>query len=236
MFFAHIRVVFPSWPLFFFRVLLIVSTWTLFPFQGHAQDPATNSTPVFVSDFELSALATIPGSVPATPDPSKKPPPKDAPPAVFEASDNPSIQARRLTDFFAITLVQSLKKAGFTASRQQSDSGSGAGVLLRGVFAESDALNRIRRAMLGGGVPGAKLLLYVGTFNLARPDQPLYQPATVQNTDVRYGPVITLNNYIPLARFEMSKNPTEDDVRKICTQIAHNLGALLKTNPAAVSQ
>jgi hypothetical protein len=236
MFFPHLRAVFPSRLGLFFGVLLAASTWTLFPFQGHAQDPATNSTPVFVSDFELAAIAAIPPPVSATPDPSKKPPPKDAPPAVFEASDIPSIQARRLTDFFGITLVQSLQKAGFTVSRQQPDSSSGKGVLLRGVFAEADARNRIRRAMLGGGAPGARLLLYVGTFNLARPEQPLYQPADVQNPDARYGPVITLNNYIPLARFEMPKNPTEDDVRKICTQIAQNLGTLLKTNPSALSQ
>ena len=104
------------------------------------------------------------------------------------------------------------------------------------MFAEPDAKNRIRRAMLGGGSPGVTMLLYVGIFNLARPDQPLYQPATEQNPDARYGPIITLNNYIPLAKFELSKNPSEQEVQKICIQIVENLSNLLTTNPTAFAQ
>lgn len=211
--------------------ILFISSLT-----AHAQETATPSVPVLISDFELFSSATTPPPDPNATDTSRKPPPKDAPPAVFELSDVPSIQARRLMDFFALTLVQSFQKAGYNAARQQANSVSSSGVLLRGVFAEADARNRIRRAMLGGGAPGAKLLLYVGTYNLAKPDQPLYQLAVMQNTDVRYGPIITLNNYIPLVRFEMSKNPTEDEVRKICSQIVQNLTTLLKSNPAAFSR
>ncbi len=139
-------------------------------------------------------------------------------------------------DFFATTLVQEFQKAGYTAARQDASTRPESGVLLRGVFGEADARNRIRRAMLGGGAPGSRLLLYVGTFNLARPDQPLYQPAAVQNTEVRYGPVITLNNYIPLVKFEISKNPTEAEVQRIAKQIVQNLSTLLKSNPTAFSQ
>jgi hypothetical protein len=204
---------------------------------AHSQDFSPSSVPVLVSDFELFASAVTPTPPdPNVNDSSKKPPAKDAPPAVFELSDVPSIQARRLMDFFSLTLVQTFQKAGYTAAQQQANSRSDTGVLLRGVFAEADARNRIRRAILGGGVPGAKLLLYVGTFNLARPDQPLYQQAQSMSPDSRYGPVITMNNYIPLVKFELSKNPTEDEVRKICNQIVQNLSTLLKTNPAAFSQ
>jgi hypothetical protein len=198
-----------------------------------AQDVSAPSIPVQLSDFELFSSATSPSPDPTAAEAAKKIPPKDAPPAVFELSDIPSIQARRLMDFFALTLLQSFQKAGYNATRQQANAVSSSGILLRGVFAEADGRNRIRRAILGGGAPGAKLLLYVGTFNLARPDQPLYQPAVMQNSDARYGPIITLNNYIPLVKFEMSKNPTEDEVRKICTQIVQNLTTLLQTNPAA---
>jgi hypothetical protein len=45
--------------------------------------------------------------------------------------------------------------------------------------------------------------------------------------------VITLNNYVPLAKYELDKNPTEEDVQKICNQIAANLVSLLETNPHA---
>jgi hypothetical protein len=49
------------------------------------------------------------------------------------------------------------------------------------------------------------------------------------------GPVITLNSYIPLAKYELDKNPTEEDVRKICAQIAASLKGLLASNPNAFS-
>ena len=81
-----------------------------------------------------------------------------------------------------------------------------------------------------------KFFLYVGIFNLARPDQPLYQLAAEQPGGSQFGPVITLNNYIPLAKYELDKNPTEEDVRKICAQIAASLTALLGANPNAFSQ
>jgi hypothetical protein len=45
-----------------------------------------------------------------------------------------------------------------------------------------------------------------------------------------------MNNYVPLAKFELSKNPSEQEVRKICIQIVENLSNLLRTNPAAFAQ
>ena len=146
------------------------------------------------------------------------------------------MQARQLMDFFSTTLVQSLQKADTRlpdSSRSRGGDGTGKGALLRGVFAEPDPLNRIRRAMLGSGAPGAKFLLYVGTFNLSRPDQPLYQLAPVQSADIRYGPIITPNAYIPLVKYEISKYPTEDDVHKVCDDIVRNLTTLLNANPSA---
>jgi hypothetical protein len=213
-----------------FAIVPLLLFGTAFTPLARPQDLAPSSVPVVVGDFELFASAIAPPS-----DNSKKPPPKDAPPAVFELSDVPSVQARRLMDFFSATLVETFQKVGYSAARQ-SNSSAANGVLLRGVFAEADARNRIRRAILGGGTPGANLILYVGTFNLARPDQQLYQQAVTQNPDSHYGPVITLNNYIPLVKFELSKNPTEDEVRKICTRIVQNLDTLLRTNPSAFSQ
>jgi hypothetical protein len=39
-----------------------------------------------------------------------------------------------------------------------------------------------------------------------------------------------------MAKYELDKNPTEEDVRKICAQIAASLAALLAANPSAFSQ
>jgi hypothetical protein len=206
------------------------------------QDISPTSVPVFVSDFELFAVggAARPRRS-GSPAPTKKPAAtsNDAPPPVLEETEAPAEQARQLVDLFSDTLLESLQKAGYRAVRRAASggtSGAGKGVALRGVFAEPDDLNRIRRAILGSRAPGGKFLLYVGSFNLSRPDQPLYLLAPVQSADSRYGPVITPNAYVPMVKYEVPKNPTEEDVRKVCDDMVRNLTALLSANPAAFAQ
>lgn len=192
-------------------------------------DPVPNVS-VYVSDFELRFVGP--------PAPPKKERaagtatgPKPIEGALAEA-DTPGLQAQVLTESFAETLVETLRKNGLSANRVK-ERPAGNGVLLRGVFAEADGKNRIRRAVLGAGSTNPEFLLYVGTFNLKSPDQPLYEPAGVQEPDRRYGPVITLNAYIPLDKFEVPKNPTEGDVQRACGQIAQNLKKLLAVNKEA---
>jgi hypothetical protein len=208
--------------------------------QSQLAESPVASIPIFVSDFELFAVptaATSPATPIATPPatvaaaPSKQKPPS---PAVNGDTDLPSVQARRLTDFFSATLLQMLQKKGYNAARASGQNPS-SGAQLRGVFAETDAKNRIRRSLLGTSA-NPRFFLYVGIFNLARPAQPLYQPASEQPANIQYGPVITLNNYIPLAKYELDKNPSEEDVRKICGQIVASLTALLAANPAAFTR
>ena len=194
--------------------------------------PATQTSvpgvAVYVNDFELPAVAPLPteNKAPAATTGAN---PADHTP---DEQDIPSVQARILTDAFSKTLVETLRKDGFTATRVRERPG-GKGVLLRGVFAEPDTANRIRRVILGAGSPNSQLFLYVGTFNLKSPDQPLYEPAAVQAPDPRYGPVITPNAYIPMEKFQLAKHPTQEDVQKVCTQIAQNLNELLQANKAA---
>ena len=200
--------------------------------QGKPSDSSVQTVPVYVSDFELNSVPVTPKpKTPASAQQREKPPA----PFVYEDTDQPSVQARRLTDFFTATLVQALSKKGFSATRLTGP-GPQSGAQIRGVFAEPDTLNRIRRALLGSGAPNARFLLYVGIFNLRRQSQPLYLPATTQEASNDYGPIITLNNYIPLAKYEVDKNPTEDDVQKICNQIAASLATLLANNPNAFAQ
>jgi len=197
-------------------------------------DASPTAVPVFVSDFELYSVPPPPNS------PKPQAAPQNQTPKTPPASGDPelpSVQARRLMDFFATTMVDTLHKSGYTVRRARGAT-LPKGALLRGVFAEPDEKNRIRRTLLGGTSANFKFFLYVGIFNLARPDQPLYQlaPEQEQSVSSQFGPVITLNNYIPLAKYELDKNPTEEDIRKICGQIAASLTALLAANPAAFSQ
>jgi len=202
-----------------------------------AASPATTSvapiaTPSATPIASVPATAIVtPPVTPAAAQGRQKPPS----PAADGDSDSASLQARRLTDFFAATLVQTLQKKGYNA-RTASGQIPQSGAIVRGVFAEPDAKNRIRRALLGAPSGNGKFFLYVGIFNLGRPDQPLYQLAADQPSGDLYGPVITLSNYIPLAKYELDKSPTEEDVRKICGQVAASLTALLAANPSAFAQ
>ena len=229
-----------------------VATAQTIPASG-ADAPAAT---VYVANFEMSAASTAAAAAAksAAPDGTKaaagpaggsggpsnqqagnSPGNQQAGPPVLTETDTPTVQAHRMMDFFRLTLMQTLQKNGFSGS-QQDGALPESGVLLRGVFTEIDPMNRVRKAVLGAGSTSPKLVLYVGTFNQARPDQPMYQPAGEQAPDVRFGPVITLNNYVPMAKYELDKNPTEDEVRKICAQIVEGLKQLLKTNSEAFSQ
>ena len=236
---------------------ILVTDFELFSAISLATSPAgpvATSSARPIATPSAAPVATTPATAIATP--SATPiatgsvTPTDTPPATPAAAasrqksplplvngdaDLPSLQARRLTDFFSETLLQILQKKGYNAARASGQNPSN-GAIIRGVFAETDAKNRIRRTVWGGASSNTRFFLYVGIFNLARPDQPLYQPASEQPTNSQYGPVITLNTYIPLAKYELDKNPTEEDVRKICAQIAASLTALLAANPNAFSQ
>ena len=196
---------------------------------------------VYVSVFDINAEPAAPrepARVPPPPAPQRSRgsarPSTESPPVLSDAEAS-SKQAARLQAFFGDALLQALRKSRFTAVPQPSTRPE-KGVLLKGVFAEVDSQNHNCLAILGGTAPAPKFVLYVGAYNLARPDQPLYRIMTMETCDAHFGPLISLNNYIPMEKYEVSKSPTEDEVRKACAQIVANLTALLGANPAAFSQ
>jgi hypothetical protein len=195
-------------------------------------DPAdAKRVTIYVSDFELFSSATG-RPAPKTNAADGTAQKRNGEP-IYQDTEPTTVQARRMMDAFANTLVELLHKNGYPASRSTGNPGTN-GVQLRGVFAEADEKNRIRRAILGEGSTNPKFILYVATFNLAHQDQPLYVPAPEQSPDSHYGPVITMNAYVPMVKFEVDKAPVGEDVRKICREIVDQLTTLLVTNPNAV--
>jgi hypothetical protein len=153
-------------------------------------------------------------------------------PADSHVEFSPADRANILVNTMSESLVRTLEKAGYTVHRLRSGEASPqAGLRIRGVFAESDEENRIRRLLVGGDSTAPKMMLYVGVDNLARPEQPLYELAKPASNDGKHGPVITVTSFAPVVRFEMDKNPVDDDIRKISSDIVADLGALLRTNP-----
>jgi Domain of unknown function (DUF4410) len=201
-------------------LLVLVGTNLRIASAGQWDAPPRGVT-VYVRDFELSfATAAAPDS--------------PNPPYTNKLEEDLELRSHQVQDYFAETVVETLRKEGYSSSRKQALPGDG--ILLEGVFAEPDQKNRIRRAQLGSRSPGTKLTLYVGVFDQKSVSQPLYVEAPVQEPDPNYGPVITLNSYIPMAKYEINKDVREEDVRSICAQIAADLTVLLQRNPAVLAR
>lgn len=228
--------------------------------QTAGASPA-KSTLVYVSDFELDIFrgsverALRSGPPQSTPpnQPSGAAPgarsstPASTPPGTAASSTarptgsqkeaTPAEQANTLVNTMAENLVTALEKAGYKVQRLRSgDPLPTAGVRLRGVFAEADQQNRVRRLLVGSEATASKMLLYVGINNLARPEQPLYELANPPANESGHGPVITITSYSPAARFEMNKSPVDEDFKKIASEIVADLNALLTANPLASTQ
>jgi hypothetical protein len=200
---------------------------------GSASDPASSEP-----GGTASSVPRAPSSSPTT-GPTGKPSssPATAQSADSKAENSPAVRANALVNAVSESLVRALEKAGYTVHRQRAgEAPAQTGLRIRGVFAEPDEQNRIRRLVVGGDSTTPKMLLYVGVDDLTRPEQPLYELAKPPNKDARRGPVITVTSFSPVARFELDKNPSDDDLKKITGDIVADLNALLRANPTVVSQ
>jgi hypothetical protein len=207
---------------------------------------------VYVSDFELEVLngraprrapsrnstSAVSGSTSTVPSATQKSTgsspkkPAPAPTADSQPDETPAEQADKLVNIMAENLLTALQKAGFKVKRLRKGQALPAeGLRIRGVFAEPDEQNRVRRLLVGSDPTTPKMLLYVGVNNLARPQQPLYELANPTSNDSKHGPVITVTSYSPAVRFEMDRNAADDDFKKIASEIVADLNALLIANP-----
>jgi Domain of unknown function (DUF4410) len=229
------------------------------PALNSRQPQVSNGSPassivVYVSDFELEVLngrvprrpttrtSTSPtsstaSSVPSTTQKNTPPGSSSKKPAPVQTTDSqadetPTEQADKLVNIMAESLVTALEKAGYKVKRLRMGQALPAeGLHIRGVFAEPDEQNRVRRLLVGTDPMTPKMLLYVGVNNLSRPQQPLYELANPPSNDGKHGPVITVTSYSPAVRFEMDRNAADDDFKKIASEIVADLNALLIANP-----
>jgi hypothetical protein len=189
---------------------------------------------VYVSDFELDALdaqGQVEKNVPANPSPVS-PAPLDA-----NRPEAPTEQASKLVDFMSTMLVKELEKAGYTAHRlRPTDDRPTDGIRIRGIFAEADDQNRLRRAVLGTITVAGKMALFVGIGNLARPDQALYAVANTANSEQNSPTVISVSSYTPIAKFEIEKHVTEKAIKDTAAGIVLGLNNLLGVNVVALSE
>src|SRR5215469_2214662 len=117
-------------------VLLLVAGTSLRIASAGQSDAPPRGGAVYVRDFELAVASA------AAPDPPSQAYRDKGP-------EHLQLRSRQVQDYFGETLVETLRKQGYSSSRNQALPGNG--ILLEGVFAEPDQKNRIRRALLGSG-------------------------------------------------------------------------------------
>jgi hypothetical protein len=210
---------------------------------------------VYVSDFDLDVAFRKPSPKPA---PHTSPPPaprrtivspsgvrRGRPSSASDASDSPdgsteqtpAEQATALVNDVSENLIRALTEAGYDARRlAKGETPPQRGLRIRGVFAEADEQNRARRLLVGGVPVSPNMILFVGVNNLTRPEQPLYELADPPANDPRHGPVITITSYAPAERFELSRDPSGDELKKIAAKITADLTALLNVNRLPLAQ
>jgi hypothetical protein len=202
------------------------------PAAARQEPPApSKSTVVYVSDFELEVVPAkdekppVRGNTPATSAPEQK------------KKETAAEQAKRLVDGLATNLVKTLDNAGYTVHRlRPGDPRPESGVRIQGVFAQVDEESRIRKAIIGSGLEPPGLQLFFSVSNLARPDQQFYEVAGPKSADNKYGAVITVSPYAPVAKLEVDREANDQALKELSAKIAADLTGLLQANPMATSQ
>jgi hypothetical protein len=199
---------------------------------GGQEPPApSKSTVVYVSDFELEVVPTK----------DEKTPARASTPATaandLKKNATAAEQAKRLVDGLASNLVTALEGAGYTVHRlRPADPRPESGVRIQGVFAQVDEQSRIRKAILGSGLESPGLQLFFSVSNLARPDQEFYAISGPKSADNKFGPVITVSPYAPVAKLEVDRDANDQALKDLSAKMVANLTELLKANPMATSQ
>jgi len=231
------------------------------PSAATASAAPTGAPVVYVSDFDLDVVQrkpapksratrtsqpSKPGSTSRSPSgvPRKGPSPASEPTtsqntesADTSDEETPADQANTLVKAVSENIIRALTKAGFDARRLSSGAPlPQQGVRIRGVFAEADEMNRARRLLVGGEPAGPNIILYVGVNNLKNPEQPLYVLADPPAPDPRHGPVITVTSYAPAARYELSRDPSGEELEKVAAKVAADLGSLVSANRLTLAQ
>ena len=203
---------------------------TLTAVNEQATTSVTKPT-VYVSDFEIDVAPTPSGQgTTAAPAPASQP-------GKLSPEEEARKLAGRLVELMSSKVIAALQKAGYSAVRMhRGDARPGSGVQIRGVYAEVDNENHWRRAVIRNADDSGKMQALVAVANLSKPEQKLYEIAQLPENEDKPGAVITLSPYVPLTKFDLSKDAKEDVFQKIAPRIVDDLTALLNANPTALTQ
>jgi hypothetical protein len=176
---------------------------------------------IYVADFELDAqkIQHEEGILSGRPGPVGR-----VGERLYGTSQNPEARARRLVSLMADTLVKDLLKGGLTAARLAAGTPLPTqGWLVRGVFAEVQEGNRLRRAVIGFGVGQTDLQVVTVMDDLAQgTPKSFYELATEARSGQTpgAGPTLAFSPYGAAARFVLAGQDLDQNIRQTASQIA----------------
>lgn len=186
------------------------------------QKPAT----IYVADFELDAakVKSEPGLISALELP--EPGPRLLPPLPGSPKD-PQKLARDLQTRMSVALVKNLTRAGLQARRlNKGDSMPTSGWLVRGVFAEVNQGNQLRRALIGFGAGETDLQIVVDFNDLSEGAPSPFQELNASARSGKApgaGPMIVLGPAGAVARFVIAGKDLERSVKQTASKIADEI-------------
>ncbi|HNQ88924.1 MAG TPA: DUF4410 domain-containing protein [Verrucomicrobiota bacterium] len=145
--------------------------------------------------------------------------------ASLRGQETPADKAARLANLLSETIAAELNSRKIPATRQPNTaSWPTNGLVVKGEFVQVDEGNRLKRAVIGFGAGATEVLVQVEVFDLAQGrDKPILVYGTGKGSKPMPGGIITMNPYVMAAKYVLSHNATEKDVRSLGKRIAKDL-------------
>jgi hypothetical protein len=180
-----------------------------------------NPRPVVVHDFafDVSELHTDQGLMSSRQGPAKRVL------GGLRGEESPAQKAARLAGLLSETIAKELTDLKIPANRAARTAPLPAeGFVVGGEFVQVDEGNRLKRAVVGFGAGASEVLVQVAVYDLAQSrDQPILVYGTGSGSKPMPGGIVSMNPYAMAAKYVMSRNASEKDVRKLGRQIAKDL-------------
>jgi hypothetical protein len=192
--------------------------------SGPATASATlvvNPRPVVVHDFafDVTQLHTDPGLMPGREGPAKRII------GTLRPEESPAQKATRFATLLSETIAKELSALKIPAAREALGAPLPPdGLVVGGEFLEVDEGNRLRRAIVGFGAGASDVLVQVAVYDLAQSrEQPILVYGTGTGSKPMPGGVVSMNPYAMAAKYVLSRNASEKDMRRLGKQIAKDL-------------
>jgi hypothetical protein len=183
-----------------------------------------NPRPVAVYDFafDVADLHTEKGLLSGREGPARRLK------GTLRPEETPAQKAARMAGLLSETIANELARMKIPATRKAKDvPWPVTGLILTGQFVQVEEGQRLKRAVIGFGAGATETLAQVEVFDLAQSrEKPSLVYGTGTGSKHTPGSILLRNPWAMAARYVLSRNATEKDVRALGKQIAKDLAQL----------